>query len=109
MPTLSPAPSSSSSRFASSVRGRTARSFVRSFVRSRRFNEPTRRGPVARARVCLWASTKLNQPLLWALQTETRARAQLCVCDDIRPLGDEFDGLDDDDDEAGFDDVGDER
>jgi hypothetical protein len=53
----------------------------------------------------MWASTQLNQPLLWALQTET----QLCVCDDNRPLGDEFDGLDDDDDEAGFGDVGDER
>jgi len=30
------------------------------------------------------------------------------VCDDIRPLGDEFDELDDDD-EAGFGDVGGER
>ena len=33
----------------------------------------------------------------------------VCVCDDNRPLGDEFDGLDDDDDEAGFGDVGGER
>lgn len=104
MPTLSPAPSSSSSRFASSVQGRT----VRSFVRSQRFNEPTRRGPVARARVCMWASTKPTVALgthTDTLQTETRARSS--VCDDIHPLGDEFDGLDDD--EAGFGDVVGER